>query len=139
VASDSTLIADPTFRAFAVTVAPSMSGLDEAGWAAVGATIEHALARRPLRMRRQLGLLLRVIGGLPRARYGRGFAALDADRRAAFIAALERSRIKLVRRGVWGLRTLVLMGYYTRPRTMAEVGYRADARGWAARREQDAR
>jgi hypothetical protein len=41
--------------------------------------------------------------------------------------------VKLIRRGVWGLRTLVLMGCYTRAEMMDGIGYRAHARGWAAR------
>ena len=39
-----------------------------------------------------------------------------------------------VRRGFWGLRTLVFMGYYARPEAAAAIGYRADVRGWEARR-----
>lgn len=124
---------DVTFRAFATTVAPATRRLDEAGWATVGATINRALAHRPARMRRQLRMLLRLIELLPRARYGRSFIALDDVRRAAFIDSLERAPLKLVRRGVWGLRTLVLMGYYTMPATIEQIGYRADPRGWTAR------
>jgi hypothetical protein len=126
-----------TFRAFAVTVVPEMTELDEAGWADVERTIEHALAQRPARLRRQLGLLLRVIDNLPRARYGRRFSALDATRRAALIDLLQRAPLKLIRRGIWGLRTLVLMGCYTRVEAMDAVGYRAHARGWEARRSAD--
>lgn len=123
-----------TFRAFAEAVVPETAQLDEAGWREVEATIEHALAQRPPRMRRQLGLLLRAIAQLPRVRHMQGFAALDRAARHRFIETLEYSPVKLVRRGVWGLRTLVLMGYYTRQATMQAVGYRAQARGWDARR-----
>jgi hypothetical protein len=34
---------------------------------------------------------------------------------------------------MWGLRTLILMGYYARPAAAAEVGGSAHRRGWAAR------
>ena len=40
----------------------------------------------------------------------------------------------LFRRGVWGLRTLVMMGWYTNPSVIAALGYRASAAGWEARR-----
>jgi hypothetical protein len=40
----------------------------------------------------------------------------------------------LLRRGIWGLRTLAFMAYYERPEAAAEIGYRATARGWEARR-----
>lgn len=123
-----------TFRAFAEAVVPETAQLDESGWSEVEATIERAIAQRPPRMRRQLGLLLRVIGHFPRISHLRSFAALDRAARHRIIEMLERSPVKLVRRGVWGLRTLVLMGYYTRQETMDAVGYRAHARGWDARR-----
>lgn len=126
-----------TFRAFAETVVPEMAQLDPVGWDEVERTVEHALARRPPKVRRQLGLLLRAIDTLPRVRHGRRFAALDAARRERLIDALQHSPVKLIRRGVWGLRTLVLMGYYTRAAAMGAVGYRAHARGWDAPRGDD--
>lgn len=122
-----------TFRAFAETVVPELSSMTDAGWMEIEATVEHALAQRPVRMRRQIGLLLRVLEHLPRARHGRGFSGLDAGRRTAIVDALQHAPVKLVRRGIWGLRTLVLMGTYTREETMAQVGYRASPRGWDAR------
>lgn len=122
-----------TFRAFAETVVPEMAQLDPAGWDDVERTIEHALTRRPPAVRRQLSLLLHAIEMLPRVRHGRGFAALDGVRREKLIDVLQRSPVKLLRRGVWGLRTLVLMGYYTRAETMSDVGYRAHVRGWDVR------
>jgi hypothetical protein len=121
-----------TFRAFAETAVPEMTALDEAGWAEVERTVEQALAGRPPRMRRQLGMLLRVIEVLPVPLHGRRFSSLGPAARTRVLDALQHFPVKLIRRGVWGLRTLVLMGYYTRPQTMADVGYRADARGWHA-------
>jgi hypothetical protein len=47
---------------------------------------------------------------------------------------LETARLVLVRRGFWGLRTLILMGYYGRPAAAAAIGYRADPQGWEMRR-----
>lgn len=123
-----------TLRAFAAVVVPEMAQLDEAAWSDVEATIAHALAQRPRKVQRQLGVFMLLLQHLPRARYARPFSALDATRRTAVVAALERAPLKLIRRGVWGLRTLVLMGFYTRHETMAAVGYRAHPRGWAARR-----
>ena len=122
-----------TFRAFATTVVPELMTLDEAGWADVERTVEHAIAQRPAKVQRQLSLLLRTIEFLPRARYGRGFSALGPEHRSRMIEGLQRAPVKLVRRGIWGLRTLVLMGCYTRDQMMTAVGYRAQARGWDAR------
>jgi hypothetical protein len=123
-----------TFRAVAQTVVPEASALPPAEWQALEAIVDDALAERPARLRRQLRLLVRLIEALPVLRYGRGFTALDPGRRTAVLRALQDAPLLLLRRGFWGLRTLVLMGYYARPAAAAEIGYRADARGWEARR-----
>ena len=123
-----------TFRAIAVTVVPQASALDEAGWNALEALVEKTLTPRPASIRRQLVLFVRAIEHLPRLRWGRRFKALSPDERTRFLSSLERAPVLLLRRGFWGLRTLVFLGYYARPEAAAEIGYRADARGWEARR-----
>jgi hypothetical protein len=123
-----------TFRAVAVTVVPEASSLDEKAWADAEALVERTLARRPAGMQRQLVVFLRAIEQLPRLRWGRAFTALDPEKRLRFLSALEHAPLLLLRRGFWGLRTLVFLGYYARPEAAVEIGYGADARGWEARR-----
>jgi hypothetical protein len=123
-----------TFRAIAVTVVPEASALDEAGWSAFEALVEKTLAPRPASIKRQLVLFLRAIEHLPRLRWGRGFSTLTPDERTRFLAGLECAPALLLRRGFWGLRTLVFLGYYARPEAAWAIGYRADARGWEAHR-----
>jgi hypothetical protein len=65
--------------------------------------------------------------------YRRRLAALSVDERTQFLESLSKSRLLLVRRGVWGLRTLAFMGYYARGKAALEIGYRASPSGWAAR------
>lgn len=122
------------FRAVAVTVVPEAATLDAAAWRDLEAIVEQAIAQRPPPLQRQLGALLRAIELLSLARYGRRFTALDPVRRARFLHALEHAPVVLLRRGFWGLRTLALMGYYARPAAAGGIGYRADPRGWDARR-----
>jgi hypothetical protein len=121
------------FRAIATTIVPEAASMDDAGWVDLERIVEEALATRPARMRRQLRLLIRAIQVMPIARYGRPFTALDGVRRSRLLRTLESSPILLLRRGFWGLRTLIFMGYYARPAAGAEIGYRAHVRGWAAR------
>ena len=123
-----------TFRAVAVTVVPEASALDEAGWRVFEDLVEAQLARRPRAMQRQLIVFLRAIENLPRLRWGRPFTALSSRERTRVLAALEHAPILLLRRGFWGLRTLAFLGYYARPEAAAAIGYRADPRGWEARR-----
>ena len=123
-----------TWRAIGTAIVPELADADDAAWHDIETTIASALATRPPSMLRQLELLLRIVALLARARFGRSIENVDRARREQFLLALQRSPLQLVRRGIWGLRTLVLMGHYTRPQVMAGLGYRADARGWSARR-----
>src|SRR5688572_13985696 len=113
---------------------PDAAALDEAAWHDVNHAITQVLAKRPPAARRQLVLFVRILDTLPLFRWGRRFHALGAARRARFLDAIQYSPIPLLRRGLWGLRTLVFLGYYTRPEVQATLGYRATARGWATRR-----
>ena len=124
----------PVLHSIAETVVPATAALDPGGWDALERTIANAVGLRPPRLQRQLRLFIRAIEWLPLFRYGRPFTRLDPARRQRFLAALENAPLLLVRRGFWGLRTLIFMGYYGQSRTVAALGYRADPRGWSARR-----
>lgn len=121
-------------RAIGVTVVPEATRLDEAGWAALEGTVGAALASRPAALQRQLLLFLRLVEWLPVLRFGRRFTRLDPAHRTRVLKSLQDAPLLLVRRGMWGLRTLLLMGYYGRPEARSEIGYRADPAGWSARR-----
>jgi len=122
------------FRAVATTIVPEAGHLGPSEWDDVEAIIGRALAGRPPRLRRQLALLLVLLEWLPLLRYGRRLSRLDPARRLAFLERVEAAPLVVVRRGFWGLRTLILMGYYGRPAAAAAIGYRADPRGWEVRR-----
>lgn len=121
-------------RAIATSVVPEAAGLDAAQWDEVEAIVGRAIAARPPKLRRQLALYLAILEWLPVLRYGRAFSRLDAERRTRWLNRLQRAPILLVRRGFWGIRTLILMGYYGRPGAAVAIGYHADARGWEERR-----
>ena len=119
-----------TFRALATAIVPESAGLDVDGWSELERIVEEALAGRPARIRRQLVTFIRLLGVLPFLRWGRTFDRLDAARRQRFLEAVQDAPVLLVRRGFWGVRTLVFMGYYARPEAYAAVGYQARLRGW---------
>ena len=124
----------PLFRAIAQTVVPEAAALSESEWTALENIVDDAVAQRPAKVRRQLGLLLRAIDVLPIATTGKRFTSLGPVGRGRLLEALQGAPLLLMRRGVWGLRTLIFMGYYARPEAAAAIGYRADPRGWDARR-----
>ena len=121
-------------RAIAITVVPEAEALDEKGWSELEAAMEKGLEVRPASIRRQLWMFVRAIDKLPLARFGKTFRALDKPKRTAFLLSLQNSPLLLIRRGFWGLRTLIFMGYYGRDDAQRAIGYRADPRGWEARR-----
>ncbi len=123
----------PFFRALAVTFVPEARLLEPGEWDALERIVVEAVLERPVRQRRQLRLLTRLVDAWSWIRYGRRFARLDPRHRTHLLERLQDSRLGLLRRGIWGLRTLVLLGYYARPAAAAEIGYRADVRGWEAR------
>ncbi len=123
-----------TFRAVATTIVPEAGRLGASEWDDVETIIARALAGRPPRLRHQLVRFLILLEWLPLLRYGRRLSRLSLPRRVAFLERVETAPLVLVRRGFWGLRTLILMGYYGRPAAAAAIGYRADPRGWEMRR-----
>ena len=120
-------------KALAAAFVPETEGCPPAQWAALERVLGEALAARPARLRRQVLLLIRILDLLARVRYGRRLAALAPERRLAFLEALSRAPVLLVRRGIWGLRTLMMMGWYTQPEVREALGYRATPAGWEGR------
>ena len=120
-------------RAVAASFVPETAGASETQWQALEATVERALAARPVAVRRQIALFLRVLDWTARLRYGAGLPGLDSARRTALLERFAASPLLLFRRGIWGLRTLVMLGWYTQPSVVSGLGYRADPAGWDAR------
>jgi len=124
----------PLVRAIACTFVPEAVSLDEKAWAGFDRLTDAALSDRPPALQRRLQLFLRAIDWLPVFRFGRRFSSLQPAQRARVLSSLENHPVQLIRSGFWGLRTLVLLGYYGRPEAIAAIGYKADVRGWEARR-----
>jgi hypothetical protein len=120
-------------RAIATAVVPESASLDDHAWSELDDVIDRALSKREQRVSRQLVAFLRLLQTVSAIRYGRPLTALSPERRHAFLESVERSRFVRLRRGFWGVRTLILMGYYTRNGVEESIGYNSNVRGWAAR------
>ena len=122
---------DPAiFRAVVSTIVPEAAALDAQGWHDLHQVVEALLRDRPEYLKRQLRFFLRAIQWLPVLRCGRPFTRLNPAARARVLAHLQNDRIQKVRVGFWGLRTIVLAGYYGRPQAAQAIGYAASPRGW---------
>lgn len=122
-----------TFRSIAERVVPEVRDLDEEQWREMTAIIDRALMQRPPKMRRQLALFLKALNALALLKHGCTVSRLIPSMRTEFLEEIQNSRSLLIRRGFWGLRTLILMGFYARPAAIPHVGYRGHVRGWQAR------
>lgn len=119
-------------RTIVVAAVPAAERLEADGWSDVLEIVERSISDRPPRLRRQLRLFLGVLDALALLRRGRRLRSLDAAEARGLLSALERSPLLLLRRGVWGVRTLAFMAYYGRRATARELDYRAEAGGWSA-------
>jgi len=122
------------FRALAAVFVPETSDLDEPAWGRLESIVRGALATRPPALQRQVVLFMRILDLLALVRHRGRLAALDPATRTRLVERVGASRLLLLRRGVWGLRTLVQMGWYGQPEVQRSLGYRASPAGWAARR-----
>jgi hypothetical protein len=113
-------------------VVPETTSLGARAWIELETVVSQAMARRSSGQQRQLVVFLRLLQTLPISRFGRPFTTLSARQRVTFLESIERSRLLLVRRGFWAVRTLVFMGYYTRDDVAESIGYHRDAAGWIA-------
>jgi hypothetical protein len=122
-----------TLRALATAFVPEIGQASPNQWATLEETLEHAIAQRPAAVQRQLAAFLKLLGVTARFRFGRSLTRTPAPDLSRFLEQLARSPIPMIRRGVWGLRTLVMMGWYTQPDVAAAIGYHASPAGWSAR------
>jgi len=111
------------FMLVAESITPEVAALDAAGRARLTAIIDAALMDRDAATRSQFGTFLTVIRIAPLFRFGRTFGRLDEGRKNAVLKWFEDCPIGLLRKGFWGLKVLVFMGYYGQEATWSEIGY----------------
>ncbi len=114
------------------TFVPAASSLSPEALDRLLARVDARLAAEDPGLGWRLRLFVRVMHFFPLVGYGRTFRGLPPARRLEFFGRVEQSRIALFRVGLWGLRTLLFLGWYGDPEVQAGLGYRPDARGWEA-------
>jgi len=90
---------------------------------AMVALVEGTLASRAPAMRRQLRLFLLALRWLPFLRYARPLDRLDGASQDAALRWFQDHPLQIVRGGFWGVRTLLLLGYYGQPAAGASIAY----------------
>lgn len=118
---------DETRASFLLVVArrivPEAAALDEAGVAQVLAIIDRALLDRGPEVGRKFSLFLDVLRWAPLVRYGATFPRLGPQQQDGVLRWFESAPVTLLRQGLWGLKSMVFLGYYGRTEAWEEVGY----------------
>jgi hypothetical protein len=109
--------------AIAPRIVPASAQLTPAARGEMLTLIEGTLASRTPAMRRQLDLFLRVMRWLPFLRYLRPLERLDGPRQDAALRWFQDHPVQVIRGGFWGVRTLLLLGYYGQPVNGPSIAY----------------
>jgi hypothetical protein len=126
-------------RLVAARVVPESAGLSPSEQTEMLTLVDQALADRPAAMQRQFRLFLRVLRFAPLVRYGRVLDRLAPPQQDSVLRWFQDCPVQILRSGFWGMRTLVMMGYYARPEVGASIGYHPSADGNAVLRDRSRR
>ena len=110
-------------QVLAARIVPETTDLDAAGLSRFFGIIDGALQERPASVRRQFAVFLGLLRWAPLARYGSPLDKLRTARQDAVLRWFEDCPVSLLRKGFWGLKAMVFMGYYGQPETNELVGY----------------
>ena len=90
------------------------------------------LAQEPVALQRQLRLFVRILWWLPLLTHLRTMGTLTPAQRLRTLNWLQDCGVTKLRLGLWGLRTLLFLGWYGDPAVQAKLGYRPNVAGWDA-------
>ena len=105
-------------------VVPEVAELDDHAIRRMTVIIDRALADRPLSVQKQFATFLGVVKWAPVLRFLAPFNKLAPATQDAVLGWFEDCPVALLRKGTWGLKSLVFMGYYGRTDVWEEIGYR---------------
>jgi hypothetical protein len=118
-------------QVLAARIVPETTELDAAGLGRFFGIIDGALQDRPSSVRQQFATFLGVLRWAPLVRYGSSLDKLRAERQDAVLRWFEDCPVGLLRKGFWGLKAMIYMGYYGQPETNRLVGYAPEIDGRA--------
>lgn len=87
------------------------------------AAIDEELRPRPRLQQLEFKLLLLAIRWMTVPFTLRRFERLSAERQDGWLRFLENAPLTLLRAGIWGLKTLVFLGYYTQDGVQRRILY----------------
>ncbi|MCX6551261.1 MAG: hypothetical protein NTY02_09705 [Acidobacteria bacterium] len=115
--------------ALALRLVPAAAAMTAADHSVMLQLIDGTLATRPAAMRRQFSLFLLILRWAPALRYGRPLDHLPPSAQDAALRWFQRCDVLRFRSGFWGVRTLVMLGYYGRPDLGPSIAYTPSTSG----------
>lgn len=109
--------------AIAPRIVPDVKELDAQGQEIFLGIIDGALMVRSRALRRQFASFLSVMRLLPILRYGAPLDKLSPSKQDKVIGWFQDSPSALLRRGLWGLKALIFMGYYGQPGVYEKIKF----------------
>lgn len=113
------------FWTVAQRVVPALGDCERSQAATFKMAVQAALTTRPPAIVAQFSKFLKLLNILPVIRYGHCFTSLSEVQQDAVISWLESAPIGLLRRGTWGVKTIIFMGYFGQPAVGRSLGYGA--------------
>lgn len=119
-------------KSLIVAIIPESVTMIRKQWEQFQQLINGALKEYPKSLQYRLSLFLLLIRYLPILRYGRVFDQINPDQQTDFLLWLQDNRIEFLRKGFWGIRTLIMLGFYGQSEIVSEIGYQPNKLGWGA-------
>jgi len=111
------------FRAVQRCALPSCRSFTPGQWDESFRIVNHMLAGKPVSVRRQLVAFLALIDVLAWITGGTGFQDLDPARQTRVLGMLFDAPVPILRKGFWGLNTLVKLSVFGQPSVYPSIRY----------------
>lgn len=117
------------FLALSHRIVPEIALLDQNGRERFLQIVDDTLATRPALVQRQFRFFLSILRISSIPRHFKTLDRLPPDRQDRILSRFQHSSNNLLRRGFWGLKTLIFMGYYGQPEVARRIRYTPSPRG----------
>jgi hypothetical protein len=107
----------------AACIVPESAGAPPQVTGPLLAAVDEELGPRPRLQQLEFKLLLFAIRWMTVPFTLRRFERLPPERQAAWLSFLESAPLTMLRVGIWGLKTLVFLGYYTQAGVLQRILY----------------
>jgi len=117
------------FMAVARVIVPGTAGLDEEGTARFKSIITWGISDKAEFVRRSFMFFLFFLKWSTLPFFFRTYDRVSLKWQVRILRMLESFPVRLIRTGIWGLKTLVFMGYYGQVDVAERLGYKPSFEG----------